>query len=299
MGASLAGCGGSGSPGPDAPVGKGTLTLRLSWPSGWEWEEEAVRSQTLERAVAVEVRDGDRVVARKDTCFGSHITELRMECGSGLPEGSLKVAVWSHMRPEGGAALYDCGDLRNVTINPEAPRESDLRDCQSGCRVVKVRGGSNEIGMELTRPVGRWRLFVENAGDVAAWLRQAAPKGSPYRVSVVYDYTPASGFDTETSATVAFKAPASVEAEFSPVQMEGVEAAALSDWMLLDPGGEVVMATLLFSDCSGNPLIVTENVQIPMKPGHAVSIRVTAENNQIGGGLRVETEWEGEDDIEI
>ncbi len=259
------------------------------------------------RCVAELYREGtDKLILRKllnPTLQDDNRTYLvELETGG----GDYDLRLWTdYTRTDAPLAdtYYNTENLKavNIVTDPYIAN-TDAKDAayiaENG---ISLPNDGMEISLQLQRPLAKYRLV---ASDVSGYRRLTeidAAKWPPLEeltVNVYYEnFLPSTfnilnGNPTDALTGISYHRPLSDACD------EEKEMQVASDWVLVNDNESSVSVTVVVTDATGRVVSTTSGVPIDYRRSYLTTVRgdfLTA--GVSGGGIHINTEWEGEYNI--
>lgn len=231
---------------------------------------------------------------------GTYLVELA------AAKGIYDLHLWTdyaHINTPLDDSYYCTEKLKAVTIST-APytANTDTKDASYYSHPEITLGNeANKLFIQLHRPLAKYRLL---ATDVEAYqiLEKDHPEKYPplegLTVTLQYEGFFPSCFNVATGSPS--DAIGGISYSQALVHTANTEMQVASDWVLVDDKGSFVSATLTVTDRKGNIISRTSGVRIDYRQGYLTTLRGKFLTAGIGGGgIQIETEWDGEYVIEF
>lgn len=258
------------------------------------------------RCIAEVCRTGtDEVIHRKEAlptpdADGSYAMDFT------LNESSYDIRLWADYVPTAsGTSDYHyttASGLKAISIQtaPYAANTDTKDAAYAFCGGIALTDGDKTITAELQRPLAKYRLVATDIGRYLSLRKTDAEKYPPLdalTVSVVYEGYFPSGFNAATGKPNAATDGSSIfySCPLPAVAPEEEEVQTGSDWVLVNGSESSVTVTVQMKDGDGNVVSRVSGVQIAYKRGCLTTVRGEfLSAGRSGGGIHIDTEWEGE-----
>lgn len=283
-----------------------TLHVRFSLPEPTlpPYEPRHVRTTKtghVLRCVAEVCQTGtDEVVYRKTVIPEQQAFDLRLNAGS------YDLRLWMDYVPSGtisDASYLTSNGLTAVSISHKPyTANTDSKDAAYVfCQDATLNAKGDTLDVRPERPLAKFRLV---ATDVERYRRQVEENGYPslenLKVNISYEGYFPSGFNVVTGKPNNAIGGVGYEHALPPVSHRDNETTVTSDWIFVNGTESFVRADILISDKQGTPVSRIDGVRIDYHRGYLTTVRgdfLTAGTN--GGGIHVDTSWEGEYEVEF
>lgn len=275
-----------------------------------EWGNMSVTrtSYAPSRRIIIEIlNDGNSVAREERTISSEEAKDSPIQTFPfTLKPDRYSLAVWTDLvNPSTGkpygyrtSPLYDIRMLHaHGEHQPECEAAATLQDMDLSD--WKRDDNPRKVEADLFIPTGRFRLVAD---DYELFLQQnseAIRKGEKYIIEVNYESTIPEAYslleDTPMRPTerVSFSHPLDI------ITIPGIEMEIAADWLFTtsSPLSHTVSVTLLNS--ARDVVSKTEKISFPLERGKITTIHGDFLTRYLSGGVSIDTEWDGETDIEI
>ena len=253
------------------------------------------------RCVAEVCKAGtDEVILRKRSVPDGYAFDLRLNAGV------YDLRLWTDYAPAGWTGdcyyLTDAG-LQGVTLNREPYRaDTDAKDAAYAfVQGVKLTDEGGTLSVAPERPLAKYRLV---ATDVERYCKMVADNGYPpleeLVVRVVYEGFFPSGFNVTTGKPNDAATGVAYALPMPAVGAADTEVAMGADWVLVNGTESFVDVRVETTDGNGKVVARADGIRIHYKRGYLTTVRgdfLTAGTS--GGGIDIDTEWDGEYEVEF
>ena len=261
----------------------------------------AARSGVELRCVAEVCKAGtDEVILRKRSVPDGYAFDLRLNAGV------YDLRLWTDYAPAGWTGdcyyLTDAG-LQGVKLNREPYRaDTDAKDAAYAfVQGVKLTDEGGTLSVAPERPLAKYRLV---ATDVERYRKMVADNGYPpleeLVIRVVYEGFFPSGFNVTTGKPNDAATGVAYALPMPAVEAADTEAAMGADWVLVNGTESFVDVRVETTDGNGKVVARADGIRIHYKRGYLTTVRgdfLTAGTS--GGGIDIDTEWDGEYEVEF
>lgn len=218
-----------------------------------------------------------------------------------LGAGSYDIRLWADYVPAGskGDYYYITTDTKAVTLadTKNYPAGSDTKDAFYGTFSIDLANETQTQEVELIRPFAKYRLV---ATDVERYRSLVTNNGYPPLgeavITVQYQSYFPSSFNITSGAPNDAATDVKFVAKLGEITGESVEIA--TDYVLVNGTESAVTVTIVLSDRNGKVYGRVPDVQIAYRRNHLTTVSgdfLTA--GKTGGGITVDTEWDGIYDV--
>lgn len=217
------------------------------------------------------------------------------------------LAVWTDYVAAGTDTdlYYDTEDLQYVACTDPYTGSTDYRDCLYGTTALDLRQYRDEwnarvqVKVDMIRPLAKYELV---ATDVAEFLERTAhqrAQGESYTVTFSYSfYIPAvfdvlAGKPCESWSEISFTLPLALPEEGETLHTVG------TDFIFANGGEASVLLTMEIRDSRGNQVSCVSGINVPYRRGHLTTLKGAFLTSEMKGGVEIDTEWDGEVEIDI
>lgn len=218
-------------------------------------------------------------------------------------QGDYDLRLWADYVPTGALladTYYHTGDLKAVGIVTEPyTANTDAKDAvyyaQSG---ITLPEEGAEIRVELQRPLAKYRLVATDIDRYQNLMQtNDYPPLEELTVHVQYEGFFPSGFNVASGkpnnavngSAIFYQQP------LPAVTDGGTEVQIASDWVLVNGTESSVVSTVVMKDRDGNEISRVSGVRIEYRRGHLTTLRGEfLSAGKSGGGIHIDTEWDGE-----
>lgn len=225
-----------------------------------------------------------------------------------LEEGTYRLLAWvDYVGHDSTLDLYyNASDLSGITVNGEWQGNVTLKDAFIGCDTLKVIRYGSEVApvkaeFELERPVAAFQLMTTDVDKFISKMMAAKADASvnleDYYAKISYTSYIPNTYDLvedvirDSKKGYTFTAPV--------VQLSEKEATIGFDYIMIPAKGTTIGLNLSFYDKDGNDLGSSGDIEVPLKRGHKTIIKGEFMTKEAGGGIKIDTGFAGDHNIEL
>lgn len=220
-----------------------------------------------------------------------------------LGAGSYDVRLWSDYVPVGNESdwYYNTADSKAVKIASadSYTAGSDTKDAFYGTFTVDLGNEVQSHRVEMIRPFAKYQLVATDVEQYAALVaNNGYPPLSEAVIRVLYQgffpssFNVVSGMPNNADTGVKFVA--------TPGEVTGQAVEIATDYVLVNGSESAVTVTIVLADRNGKEYGRTTDVTVAYRRGYLTTVSgdfLTA--GKTGGGIIIDTEWDGEYNVEF
>lgn len=261
------------------------------------------------RRFIVEVkRDGKTVVHRMVVMDKMTEDQYSLPIRLKLHAVEYTLAVWTdYVRSDTGADLYyNAEDMENISYTDPYVGNMDSRDCFYGTVVMDLRPYRNQwnaqvkVSVDMVRPMARYEII---ATDVEDFLKKRkAVNGidvQEFFIRVFYDFYFPTAFDVWTGKPNDSRLDVTFTTPFDMPEDGSQECVICSDYIFVGSTGSFVPITIELHDKDGDLISRVQGLKVPYERGLHTTVRIPFLTSNMGGGVDIDPDFEGEDDVDI
>lgn len=273
------------------------------------WESRAEYQNNRRIIVAIE-NEGGEIITDKTFVTPRELEDgiLRFPSFFTLRASKYKIAVWSDEEdPDSpGSYPYDAAALSAIKESFSHGDRCESHYPLSGSRTMDLTGNtfvsSNSniiVPVTLSHNRARYRLVAEDYDRFMALTGTERSKGVRYSVEICYDspiplvYSLIDDKAMNPAERISFSTP------LSGVSADGNGATIASDCLFSPATGMTQLISVRVLDNTGQLVSDVADIEVPLERGKITTLKGNFLTNFISGGLRIDSEWNGEIIIEI
>lgn len=261
------------------------------------------------RRFVVEVRrDGKAVVRRMVVMDEMTEDQYTLPIRLKLHAVEYTLAVWTdYVGSDIGADLYyNAGNMGNIIYTDPYVGNTDGRDCLYGTVVMDLRPYRNQwnaqvkVSVDMVRPVARYEII---ATDVEDFLKKRkAVNGidvQEFFIRVFYDFYFPTAFNVWTGKPSDSRLGVTFTIPFDVPEDGSRECVICSDYIFVGGTGSFVPVRIELYDKAGDLISGVKGLKVPYERGLHTTVRIPFLTSNMGGGVGIDPDFEGEDDVDI
>lgn len=217
------------------------------------------------------------------------------------------LAVWSDYVAAGTDTdlYYDTDNLQQVACTDPYAGSTPYRDCLYGTAALDLRQYRDEwnakvqVKVDMVRPLAKYELIATDVAEFLGRTAQQRAQGESYTVTFSYSfYIPAvfdvlAGKPCESWPEISFTLPLALPEEGETFHTVG------TDFIFANGGEASVLLTMEIRDSRGNRMSRVSGIDVPYRRGHLTTLKGAFLTSEMKGGVEIDTEWDGEVEIDM